>query len=55
MYLYWRSLRRSREYQHGHYRKGWYPGPLMAVAMRFKVPIREVRDILDAQKGPRQP
>ncbi|MGW7630551.1 hypothetical protein ACWGKO_16675 [Streptomyces griseoincarnatus] len=49
MYLYWKSLKRSSSYQHD-YRKGWVHGPLMQVAMRFKTPIREVRDILDAQK-----
>lgn len=51
MYLYWKSIRRDREYVHG-WRKGWYPKPVMAVAQRFGVPVREVRDILEAQKGP---
>ena len=51
MYLYWKSLKHDREYQHG-LRKGWYPKRLMMVAQRFRTPIREVRDILDAQKGP---
>ena len=51
MYLYWKSLKRSREYQHG-LRKGWYPKPVMAVAQRFRLSIREVRVIIDAQKGP---
>jgi hypothetical protein len=50
MYLYWKALRRDREYQHGR-RKGWYPKPVMAVAQRFGVPCRVVRDVLDAQKG----
>lgn len=50
MYLYWRALKKDREYQHG-LRKGWYHKPLMQVAMRFGIPIREVREILDAQKG----
>ncbi|MGW5711516.1 hypothetical protein [Streptomyces olivaceus] len=50
MYLYWKSLKRNRSYQHD-YRKGWVHGPLMQVAVRFKRPIREVREILDAQKG----
>lgn len=51
MYLMWRSLKRSRSFQHD-YRKGWVDGPLMQVARRFKTPIRSVRTILDAQKGP---
>lgn len=53
MYLYWRSLKHDREYQHGYRRKGWYPKPLMMVARRFGLPVREVRDIIEAQKGPR--
>lgn len=52
MYLYWKALKRDREYIHG-WRKGWYPKPVMMVARRFGRPIREVRDVLDAQKGPR--
>ena len=51
MYLYWKSLKKDREYIHGLY-KGWYPSRLMMVARRFQRPIREVREILDAQKGP---
>lgn len=51
LYLYWRSLRRNREYCRG-VAKGWYPKPVMMAARRFGVPCREVRDILDAQKGP---
>lgn len=51
MYLYWKSLKRSSSYQH-EFRKGWVHGPLMQVAMRFQTPIREVRDILEGQKGP---
>jgi hypothetical protein len=50
MYLYWKAVRQNREYRRG-YAKGWYHSPLMMVAMRFRTPIREVRDILDAQKG----
>jgi hypothetical protein len=50
MYRYWKSLKSDREYQHG-LRKGWYPKRLMMVARKFGRPIREVRDILDAQKG----
>jgi hypothetical protein len=51
MYLYWRSLKRDTEYQRGYRRTGEYPKPLMMVAVRFGVPIREVREIVDAQKG----
>lgn len=50
MYLYWKSLKSSREYIHG-WHKGWYPKPVTTVARRFGVPVREVRGILDAQKG----
>lgn len=51
MYLYYKALRRDRSYQYEHYRKGWLPGPFMMVAMRFKRPVKEVRDIIDSQKG----
>lgn len=53
MYLYYQSLKRNRSYGYEHYRKGWLPGPYMMVAMRFKRPIKEVKDIIEAQKGPR--
>ncbi|BET51752.1 hypothetical protein RGQ21_67340 [Kitasatospora aureofaciens] len=49
MFLYWKSLKRNREYQFGM-RKGWYHKPLMMVAVKFRLPIREVRDIIEAQK-----
>lgn len=52
MYLYWKSLRRNREYRRG-VAKGWNPKPVMVVARKFRVPCREVRDVLEAQKGPR--
>jgi predicted DNA-binding transcriptional regulator AlpA len=51
MYRYWQSLKKDRSYHYEHYRKGWLPGPVMMVARRFRVPCREVRDILEAQKG----
>ena len=51
MYLYWKALKRDREYQSGYRRHGYYPKPLMMVAMKFSRPIREVRDIIEAQKG----
>lgn len=52
MYLYWKSLKTNRDYIHS-WHKGWLPKPVMMVAMRFGVPVREVRDILEAQKGPK--
>ncbi|MEU3285595.1 hypothetical protein [Streptomyces longwoodensis] len=50
MYLMWRALKRDRSYQHD-LRKGWVSGPYMLIARRFRRPIREVRDAIDAQKG----
>jgi hypothetical protein len=50
MYLYWKSLKRNRYYQYER-RKGWVDGPFMQVAMRFRRPVREVREIIDAQRG----
>lgn len=50
MYLYWRSLRHNREYWRESH-KGYAPKPLMMVARKFQRPVREVRDIIDAQKG----
>jgi hypothetical protein len=49
MYIYWLSLKRDREFQHG-YRKGWYDGPYMQIARQFKLPIREVKEIIEMQK-----
>lgn len=51
MYLYWKALKKDRDYIHSLH-KGWLPKPVMMVARTFGVPIREVRDILYAQKGP---
>lgn len=50
MYLYWKALKHDREYIHG-WHKGYYPKRVMMVARKFRVPIREVRTILEAQKG----
>lgn len=53
MYLYWRALchdPKYRGYRHDHHQKGWVHSPLMMVARKFGRPIREVREILDAQK-----
>ena len=51
MYLYWQSLRRNRAYGHDHYSKGYLPGKYMMVARKFKLPIREVKEIIEMQKG----
>jgi hypothetical protein len=51
MYKYWQSLRRDREYGHAHYSKGYLPGKYMMVARKFKRPIREVKEIIELQKG----
>ena len=50
MMRYFKSLKRDRDYQHG-LRKGWYQGPYMQVAMRFGVPIRHVKAVLEAKRG----
>ena len=50
MVKYYRSLKRDREYQH-FMRKGWYAKPHMQVAMRFKVPIKHVKAVLEAHRG----
>jgi hypothetical protein len=49
MYLMWKAAKRNGDW----WRRGWGHSPLMQVAQRFRVPVREVRDIIDAQKGPR--
>jgi hypothetical protein len=49
IYAYWKSLRRNREYRRG-LAKGYNPPVLMEVARKFKRPIREIREVLDAQK-----
>lgn len=52
MYLYWKALKSDRDYQRDYRRYGTLPKPLMMVARRFGVPIREVREVIEAQKGP---
>ena len=47
MFLYWKSRRRRYDY-----RSGEGASPLMQVARRFGVPIRAVRDAIEAQRGP---
>jgi hypothetical protein len=46
MFLMWKSVRRSYDYQRGE-----WGSPLMQVARRFGVPIRVVRDAIEAQRG----
>jgi predicted transcriptional regulator len=48
MYLMWRSAKRTHDYRRGG------TSPLMRVAVTFRTPIRQVRDIIDSQRG-RQP
>lgn len=50
IYRYWLSLKRDREFQHG-YRKGWYRGPYMQIAIQFRTSIREVKEIIEAKRG----
>jgi hypothetical protein len=45
MFLMWKAAKARYDY-----RRGEAYSPLMKVARRFGRPIREVRDILDAQK-----
>lgn len=51
MVRYFKSLKRNPDFQRGHYRKGWYHSPYMQVAMRFKVPVRHVKAVLEAKRG----
>jgi hypothetical protein len=46
MYLMWKSVRKSYDYRHGE-----WGSPLMQVARRFGVPIRTVREAVEAQRG----
>jgi hypothetical protein len=45
MYLAWKAEKKRHDY-----RLGEKHSPLMKVARRFGLPIREVREILDAQR-----
>lgn len=51
MYLMFKALKRNREFQWGHYRKGWYASPYMLIAQRFKVPVRHVKDVIASKRG----
>jgi predicted transcriptional regulator len=46
MFLAWKSRRKHYDYRHGE-----GASPLMQVARRFGVPIRVVRDAIEAQRG----
>jgi|HubBroStandDraft_3_1064219.scaffolds.fasta_scaffold1938900_2 hypothetical protein len=50
MFLMWKSMRGKgrRGYD---YRRGEGASPLMLVARRFRRPIRDVRDAIEAQRG----
>lgn len=45
MFLMWKAEKRRH-----NYRKGEPHNPLMKVARRFRIPIREVREAIDAQR-----
>lgn len=46
MFLMWKSVRKGYDYRNGE--RG---SPLMQVARCFKVPVRAVRDAIEAQRG----
>lgn len=46
MFLTWKAVKARHDY-----RRGERHNPLMEVAMRFGRPIREVREIIEAQKN----
>lgn len=46
MFLMWKAAKRTHDYRHGE-----RYNPLMRVARRFGVPIREVRAVIEAQRG----
>lgn len=45
MYLMWKAAKGRHDYRNGETHS-----PLMKVARRFRIPIRQVRDIIDAQR-----
>lgn len=49
IYRYYLALKHDRGYQYD-YRKGWVPGPYMLIARQFRLPIREVKEIIEMQK-----
>jgi hypothetical protein len=46
MFLTWKSVRKNHDYRNGE-----GASPLMQVARAFRVPIRVVRDAIEAQRG----
>lgn len=46
MFLMWKAAKCDRDW----WRRGWGHSPLMRVAVTFKTPVREVREIINAQK-----
>lgn len=50
MYLTWKAARKSYDY-----RRGCPERPLMQVARRFRIPIRELREIIAVQRDGREP
>lgn len=48
MYLMWRAVKKRS--QHDYYRKRWCHSPVMQVAMRFGVPVRRVREVIESQR-----
>lgn len=49
IYLAWRA---SKRHAGDWYQRGYGCSPLMGVARRFRIPIREVRRIIAEQRGP---
>lgn len=49
MYLMWKAAKKSS--QHDYYRKRWCHSPVMQVAVRFGVPVKTVREVIEAQRA----
>jgi hypothetical protein len=45
IFLHWKALKRRHDYRRGG------PSVLLALARRWEMPIREIREVLEAQKG----
>jgi hypothetical protein len=50
MFLMWKAVRQRYDYRHGE-----WGSPMMQVARRFKVPIRTVREAIEAQRATSPP
>lgn len=46
IFLHWKALKASHDY-----RRGERYSVLMKLAMRWHMPIREIRDVLESEKG----